>query len=297
MPQPRSFGFEAEFVTNGQGLTAALHAAGLFGGDHIHSYHCGCDHCEFTEDGSVYRVQSDSSLGGDGAEVISNVFTNYTDSLRHMAELQRIAVEQDAEPGARAGFHVHVNRGGLTPDEYMRSCWQFVRFEHALLKLANGPLGFVRGFNYPAVNSVKDYWDNDDPLSLIVNEPLSASCSDTLNYCVHSMDRHANISVHSPHRTIEYRLWNSTRSAWRMEMHVRISQAMTAPQFTAALANVEVAYNPFDVWSGDSTRAGIDLDLRNFICALGGFDSRAAELAERQQAFTNRGEFAAAFAA
>ena len=280
-------------------MTAALNEAGLFGGDHIHSYHCSCDHCEFTADGSVFRVQSDSSLGSDGAEVISNVFTNYTDSLRHMAELQRIAVDNDAEPGDRAGFHVHVTRSGLTHSEFVRSCWQFTRFEHALLRLANGPLGFVRGFNTFVVTGVEAYWEDHgaDDLSLILNEPLSSANEAAMDYCVRAMDRHANISVHSPYDTIEYRLWNSTRSAWRMEMYVRVSQAMTAPQFTAALANVEVAYNGFDTYAYGNTQAGIDRDLSNFICALGGFDSRAAELCQRQQAFTQRGEFAAAFAA
>lgn len=227
------------------------------------------------------------------------MFTNYTDSLRHMADLQRIAVDNDAEPGDRAGFHVHVNRSGLTHSEFLRSCWQFTRWEHALMKLANGPLGNVRGFNSLVVAGVKNYWEDYgvDDLTVILNEPLSSGNEAALDYCVRAMDRHANISVHSPHETIEYRLWNSTRSAWRMELHVRVSQAMTAPQFTAALANVEVGYDPFDSWAPGNRREAIDRDLNNFICALGGFDSRAAELCQRQQAFTQRGEFAAAFAA
>src|SRR5205814_1718290 len=52
-------------------------------------------------------------------------------------------------------------------------------------------------------------------------------------------DRHSNLNI-CPRRvpTWEFRLWNSTRVAWRMEMFAGLSVALMDPAVTIALAEL-----------------------------------------------------------
>jgi hypothetical protein len=49
------------------------------------------------------------------------------------------------------------------------------------------------------------------------------------------MDRHACLSLVTRHNTTEFRLWNSTRSAWRMELFCGLSRAWMDPAFVGRL--------------------------------------------------------------
>lgn len=250
-----TYGTEAEFATNAAALTEALHREGLTGDSHSHSYHCDCDSCMFTHpddrddvDYKVYtfRVQNDSTCSG---EVISNIMT-LDDGFDHFAMLQLLAVETDAEPGTTAGFHVHV-----APDESLdsndsirrgRIALQFARAEPALMLLARGAMPHVREYNYPIAPGFR-YWlaDNigqsEDELCITRREKRTAVQLDRFNdqhrddvvmmRCLfdhaRGFDRHSNLNLR-PAETVEFRLWNSTRAAWRMELFVRMSVFMSS---------------------------------------------------------------------
>ena len=53
-------------------------------------------------------------------------------------------------------------------------------------------------------------------------------------------DRHTNLNVGARRAvTWEFRLWNSTRAAWRMEMYCEMSKAFMDPDFIAVLATLD----------------------------------------------------------
>jgi hypothetical protein len=48
-------------------------------------------------------------------------------------------------------------------------------------------------------------------------------------------ERHANLSPAQNHPTMEVRIWNSTRAAWRIELYGRISHHLASPDVISRL--------------------------------------------------------------
>lgn len=300
IPAIRTFGFEAEYVTNGSQLAAALQSSGHWSDAFIHSYHCSCDSCEFgTSRSSPLRLQSDSSLGGDGVEVITDVLRSWVVAVPLMEELQDALVNTDVEPGMRAGLHVHVARSSTSQQN--ATMWQFARMEPALLLLANGPHPEMRTFNLPYRPVVKDAvvcnsdlaeWLHQEPgwVRLTTNwdieqAPDLVECHQSGYY---NHDRHGNLNPFTGGRTptVEFRLWNSTRSAWRMEMACRVSHLFgSSDPFLARCSSIEVN-------NRDADEVLVDL-----VEAIGRTNDRAGELVERQVRFNAQGTFTEVFAA
>ena len=245
MPRETTYGFEAEFDVNATSVMQRLHEYGFAGSDHLHGYHCDCDDC-VNRNGYPFRGQTDSSCAG---EIISDIFgaseyypqvewdnLGYITEPRLVMTLCNIAVDVDAEPGFNSGFHVHVGLYGLSPNQLARGFWQFVRWEPVLQRIAAGRWSSMR--------------DNNDTVRMMMNHtyasltssPLTArsALDNTLDEGerMHMMvrhqtnDRHSNLNIGARRTpTWEFRLWNSTRAAWRMWMYCDISKAFMDPEF------------------------------------------------------------------
>jgi hypothetical protein len=252
-----TYGYEAEFGTNVRRLAEQLHREGYTTDDSIHDYHCRCEGgCEFGISGAPYRIQSDSSCGG---EVISNVLrTDYPEELHELTEiLQHAAVFVDAEPNLEAGFHVHVRVADLTNLDRARILAEYLRWEATLEQVGAG-LWTINRNNNGALRSllahVVERWqeDQDEEHELSAwREPRTrlhaymtsnGSKRTYLARYLRGADRHVQLNTTniSRHGTWEFRLWNSTRSAWRMRMFVNISVAMCDPFFVERLHDVDV---------------------------------------------------------
>lgn len=254
MTQPNTFGFEAEFQTNVEALIGGLTSRGrdlgipLAGQHHMHNYHCDCDDiCDFGS-GYIFRAQTDSSCGG---EVISHIFNSgdMSEAIEAMHALQEVAVEVDAEPSLNAGFHVHVGKPTSWRDRH-NGFAAFLRYEDVLTNLAAGRFCHMREFNYSlrgalyGAVSVYDLADTTGIAVDVLTNNLYSGCFNVdyllaLNASTRGeviaqfyerafhMDRHSNLAINTASGvTWEYRLWNSTRSAWRMEMFCRLSLLM-----------------------------------------------------------------------
>lgn len=224
----RTFGFEAEFGTGVAALTERLHAEGLCGMQEPHSWHCDCHLCTFsTRNEYPFRVQTDSSCDG---EVISPVMrsSRWADARKLMVQLQTLATDVDAEPSLRAGCHVHVNIDHLTEDEKHAAFEQFVRWEHVLLRVSAGRWANNREANTSVARAIRRY-DAHSP---------AAEWGERFEHHFYS-DRHSNLNLNTRHQTWEFRLWNSTRVAWRMELWARLSLAMTSMPTVEDLAEVD----------------------------------------------------------
>lgn len=302
LPTHTTFGFELEFEQNADPLTTALYRSDLVPSDEAHSYHCDCHDCCANvecvlEDGpshTPFYVQRDSSCSG---EVISRPMstTRHRRNAEAIDALCEAAVEVDAEPGYHAGLHVHVARNllGTRASQFGKLSLVFAALELELMRLAAGRFPIQRTMNSRVRDDLRwvleghgystydftmwadafreDAYENADFLVSLWN--------------VHQdNDRHSNLNVRSRFRTVEFRLWNSTRSPWRVHLAVGLS---------VALANASVldtiAGHLADGWQPTAA----------LVCALDrhGFD-HTVELAQRQWAYlANVGGTDAPFAA
>lgn len=256
MPRLATFGFEAEYATNASGVIQHLHAGGYAGTDALHSYHCDCAYCEF-HSGYAFRGQTDSSCSG---EIISDVMATgeafvFEDGefeyapTALMDRLCEAAVEVDAEPGLNSGFHVHVGIDGLGLNALRESLWQFIRWEPVLARIGGGRWQEQRsGMNSTVrqcTSHVFNDWHDADGWTETAIRNVDTDNDDhgefltQLLYAQQQADRHSNLNISARRApTWEFRLWNSTRSAWRMEMFCGLSVALLDPDVVAALAHL-----------------------------------------------------------
>lgn len=221
----------------------------------MHGWHCDCPICS-DDDGAgwPFKVQRDSTVDG---EVISRVFTveEWPTALDAMRGLQEAAVEVDAEPGLNAGLHVHVAapRGERN---VARAFLAFVAWEDALYMLAQGRFAYLRDMNRRVLADVCSYLysmgellGRGDRLRLgrdkvqALVERARTGDDYAMAYDLWQMhydaDRHSHLSVNTRFATWEFRIWNSTRSAWRMELACRLACAWADTTFIDALLNRE----------------------------------------------------------
>lgn len=297
---PRTFGFEAEWQANAVDLAAELYARRLVVDDTIHRYHCGCGGCDFRS-GFLFRVQSDSSCNG---EVISHVFSSVESGRDAMDQLQEAALAIDAEPGYEAGFHVHVNANQMNSQQRRLALWTFMLYEPLLQRIASGRFPSQRIANHTLESLHRAFWYRAHQHAVFENAPwydramdphvggypvrvppsgvrpwvqdLSRSTRMTLLGTLldyhHASDRHSNLNVRTRHDTWEFRLWNSTRSAWRMELFARLSLAFTTPDIVSQLDRQ---------WVEDEE------EQTNVLLAV--CDNPLRELLQRQLTFINDG--------
>lgn len=207
-----------------------------------------------------------------------------------MLGLQEAAVEVDAEPGMNAGLHVHVKQPRGNRNK-VRAYFAFAAWEPALIDLALGRFDTMRSMNRTVRNDLAGHLLNagtvpsgrgwrdraNDAIDAIVSRLHTGDDWEDVHYYFslhHSADRHSNLSVNTRFQTWEFRLWNSTRSAWRMEMACRLAVAWADTGFIEAL----LAHD------GERT---VD-DLLNVIAAEWQGDDRLAALVNRQIAYLPR---------
>ena len=245
-----TFGFEAEFGTGVSALVSALYGEEACGMSEMHSWHCGCEKCDF-DNGYLFRAQTDSSCDG---EVITSIFSDgdWHTARYAMELLERLAFDVDAEPSTDAGCHVHVGVGHLDFDQKVEAFDNYLRWEPVLERVSAGRWRHNRGANQPVRYCSLNYCDT----------PYASHAEN---------DRHSQLNVNTGHGTWEFRLWNSTRMAWRMELWVRLSLLFVNPDFVASCDEVD----PGDEW--DDT----------LLTVVGMHDEECHRLLDRQFTYLN----------
>ncbi len=255
----------------------------------MHAWHCNCRSCRFDSEW-LFRAQTDSSCSG---EIISTILHHDPTHDAHVADvfdiLQEAAVATDAEPGLRAGLHVHVGMSSRSENK-RRFLWAFLRSEPMLQLLAAGRFTSQRSNNTSLQSllayGLRDFGGTDRYAS--TPETIAAieegnSIDSAMRWAMGEQecaDRHSNLNVNTGHGTWEYRLWNSTRSAWRLEMFTRVSVALVDP--TVARAMIAAPLPTHDV---PSVRAFADLLSDCNHTEAGLLVSRQADYAEHDAAF------------
>lgn len=294
-----TIGFEAEFEVGADDVLRELHAAHpgarIVGTPELHRYHCDCETCG---NRYLFHGQTDSSCSG---EIITRVISEYEDMRSATMMLQQVATDVDATPGMQSGFHVHVGRPG-SQDGRRAAFFEVLRYEHALQAIAAGRFDGQRSNNqslrdlltYRLREYVRGPWmsrevsewydpnafgfNYDAALEWVRHHADQASHKEVLFNGHRENDRHSNLNVRTRYDTWEFRFWNSTRSAWRMQMWVGLSSAFTNPQFVAHLMNTDGAPS-----------AKADRGVGDLVAALDyvGLDT-TAELVNRQNAYMDK---------
>lgn len=292
-PLPTTIGFEAEFETGAEDVMRYLYDnyRELVGSNHLHSYHCDCVHCG---NDYLFHGQTDSSCSG---EIITSVIRNWQTLKQAALILQEAACEVDAVPGFSSGFHVHI--GHPQSSSARRSAFfEIARFESTLIMLASGRFELQRRNNRMLQDSLAYHmqnrrgpWYTGEPsltyregrsvgfgyyhaLEWVRHQPDQADMKIGLMDLHREQDRHSNLNMRTRFDTWEFRFWNSTRSAWRIEMWCGLSAAFAHPEFVAFLMNTD----------GVPTQ---DDGAKRIIAALKHVDMKAtAKLVERQVKYT-----------
>lgn len=201
-----TFGFELEVSAGAHNALAHLRDLGLTQHTHYHAYHCGCTECRPSESGPLFKAQEDCTADG---EIITRILQyGSADADRAMVGLSRALLLSGARTSGRVGNHVHVGREGMTQGAQRRLMRLFARYERELSEIAAGPHDAMRNYN-GNISVDPSLWD------------VEAGVGNRGSRYI--MGGH---TIAWKEHTVEFRLWNSTASAWRLRTHVGLSVAM-----------------------------------------------------------------------
>jgi hypothetical protein len=253
-------GLEVEVAGGGDELVGVMVDRGMWAGG-VHPYHCDCGYCEqHPHRSNAWCVQVDPTVD---VEVISKPLDwNSGEASDAIHDLAAAMMAARAFPDTNAGNHVHVERRWLDDADHDAMHYLhriFLRYQdHELEQVAQGCEGRVRGYNRRCTPSAYDHqsqqrrdnlWWSDVP---DVTRGLAGRWLED-----------------GKSHTVEFRLWNATRTAWRMHLHAGLSVAMV----TAAVAGVRVEED----------------DPRSLADVIGPYaDSTTLDLLERQLAYAGK---------
>lgn len=283
-----TFGFEAEYQTNVQEIATLMHRQDLTIDDRLHNYTCDCEGCEVIkfdydtdesdhDHSDIYhlRIKSDSSCDG---ELISRIWDDPNDNrVRNLwSAIEKAAIAVDTEPGLSSGFHVHVGRSHLDLEKRGRLVVAMTAWEPVLLDIAAGRWPANRNWNMSLSNLlnrtytglVEDFGDplTHSPITTVIDrlrdDSTTAQTKRTVCRTIarehQEIDRHSSMAFSERYATMEFRLWNSTRSAFRMELWCRLSLMLADPVFVDML---------IDSWKPDLTRDDFVATVAEYVCS------------------------------
>lgn len=243
-----TFGYEYEVAGNGRAVLDVLYNACHVSMSYLHEYHCRCDECEPDNYGPrgewYWSAQEDCTVS---AEFVSKILTWGTPTAERAFQImERAAVTAGADLSGDSGMHVHV---GKPPTEAVlrdddgegrplafttrqRTTWElvrlFVRYQDDLRDIAAGFRGEVRGYNHPLRVRDQRFWSTDLSGPPDAASPHGQAATNAL--------RHVDGSwfSNSHGATYEFRLWNTSKAAWRQRLAVAYSVAMTQAAYYGA---------------------------------------------------------------
>jgi len=253
MPNPsaRTFGFELEYASGANATLRDLYGQGVVKMDHFHRYHCDCVQC-WVQDrhGEGHPVpdlhaQTDSSADG---EFISRILNDWDDLQRITKQLTEAATSAGATTGPRCGLHVHVGLSGGDREAHRLVASTYLAYERYFSEIvAPGRSQQKRDMNTTLMQAMRsyvvdgyaggrtEYWKSLGRVT--VGDVLAEAIG---------RDRHVDLNF-SRYGTLEFRVFNATNSAWRIELAARMSVAFVeATPVLAAL--VEASLRGSTAW-------------------------------------------------
>lgn len=227
-------GFELEVSSGARNVVDGLRAAGLSAHDHLHGYHCTCSECQpgplYTPAQLPFKAQQDCTADG---EFISGILEyGSRTAARAIRGLSAVLLATGAGTTGNVGNHVHVDAAALRAEDggaaILRLFRLFYRYQDSLIQIAEGGRSRIRRYNEPMQVADERMWS--DRVHTVRRGGYGRSVEHDYLYGSYLMFK-------GP--TVEFRLWNSTRAAWRIRTNVGLSHAMV----TAAVAGEDCTQN------------------------------------------------------
>lgn len=247
MPNPSAttFGFELEYASQSRRMLPILREQGLLRNDDLHRYHCDCQDCMVLS-GEVYvtardryevkkapdlHAQTDSTADG---EFITRVLDDW-DDLRTIVEgLTRAASQVEATTGPRCGLHVHVAAPPVVNGVDVPVALAYLAYERYFTEIiAPGRSQQKRDMNTTLMQAFRSYVvDNyyhppgepsGEAWKSLSRNDVRASLDNVIG-----RDRHVDLNRNSRYNTWEFRVFNATNAAWRIELATRLAVAFVA---------------------------------------------------------------------
>lgn len=242
------FGVECEVSEGAEDVLAHLYRNGDVSSNHLHAYHCGkgynpCDDCRADRSGPDWTGQEDCTADG---EFISRILTTGPEGDRALATIADALVKGRAVQDDRVGMHIHTDAEPFADDtaSLVRLWRLWMTYQDDIGLLARGKADAVRSYNGPNVvkthgrigyGGVLSYGASDDTCRDFFTLDHD-DAAQLLDRWVRSGPRTGRwLSGGVEAGTFEFRLWNGSRSLWRIRMAVYVSVALT----TAALSGYE----------------------------------------------------------
>lgn len=211
-----NFGFELELRSNARPVVADLHSRGVCAVERLHAYHCDCPDCDYANDRYLFTAQADCTVDG---EMISKILTYGSDEhYRAVDEVTSAMVRHNAKVHGDTGLHVHVGKDAFSTRRQRRILFRLMaRYWQELSELAAGGQDAVRGYNRPPSPPESALTAGSRP-QFYAEGPFRWSSTDF---------PHTGSWLANKENTYEFRLWNATRAAWRVNLAIGLSVAMT----------------------------------------------------------------------
>lgn len=201
-------GFELEVSGHAGNVLSGLRNAGLTEHASLHEYHCGCDDCEPSDEGPLFKAQQDCTADG---EFITRILTYGSDEFERACHgIGAVLVGCGASVSGDVGNHVHVDQRGMNHDATRRLMRLFARYERELTEIAAAGHDSMRGYNGRGIEVDPTLWQH---------------VADGSGHSGQSYIRGGH-TLTWKRPTVEFRLWNATRAGWRIRTHVGLSHAM-----------------------------------------------------------------------
>lgn len=248
-----SFGVELEVIGGGADVLSHLYDAGAVGDTYLHEYHCGkgggCAECDPWRDGPDWTAQEDCTAD---AEFISRVLTAHTPEADDaLATLADALVAGRAEHDSGVGLHVHVDAGPFRTDDaaLVRQWRMWLNYSADVAKLARGNYSNIRTGERMNANpsDVLGYGAGRHEAKAFFDADHAVAYDMLDGYVRHGTRTSRWLSGGRSAGTFEYRIWNSTRSLWRIRLAAYVSVAMTQAVLDGHDANPDDGLTLLDV--------------------------------------------------
>jgi hypothetical protein len=216
---------------------------------YLHEYHCSCNFCDaYPERSNFFHYQMDCTVDGEIITKPTPWLSPNTDTA--IRDLSYALITNGSRTSGNVGNHVHVDIRDLTHPQ-MVLLWQlYLKYQDDFFEpIARGAQRYVREYNVPLkdFNLYKNkegkttfqaqYYDRDardinDWLGVYTsNTPLEIMFTqvDYKNFeagedFFYAFDGGAWLSHHG--NTAEFRLWNASRSPFRLRLYTALSAAL-----------------------------------------------------------------------
>jgi hypothetical protein len=243
-PYKRTIGIEVEISSGGE-LVNWLFDRGYAPDSTLHQYHCGCSADEYP-----IHPTEDTTAGG-GEYLIGGsrgVLYGSAPMMETLSIMERGMYECRAEADSSVGMHVHVGVSDMTQTQKITLLRNYLAYQDDFLRLAAGPSRKVRnnGCTIPWLHSRrwvnqtyndKTFWDAeaDEIRAVVSDRGQHLPGRPTLNF-------HGKGGA-----TVEFRVWNTVRTKWRMMLAAGVSSALVeaSAQERHAKPNSNVSFQDF----------------------------------------------------